>query len=94
MGSKYIKNDNIVFREEGEGAFLFDSANGNLKYLNRSAKEIYLMLDKYGDFDHLADRVAGIYPDSDPEEIEKDLNTFFNDMVDNGFLTAIDGETD
>ena len=94
MGAKYIKNDHIVFREEGEGAFLFDSINGNLKYLNRSAKEIYLMIDDHGESKRLAGRLASIYPESDPEEIKKDLNSFLTHLLDNRFLSVIDGEAD
>lgn len=94
MVSRYIKNERIVFKEEGEGAFLFDSVNGNLKYLNRSAKEIYLMIDGTSEFPHLLGRVVGTYPDSDPDEIEKDLKAYLGDLTENRFIFAIDSGTD
>ncbi len=89
-----MKNDEIVFREEGEGAFLFDPVNGNLKYLNRSGKEIYLMIDGSREIVRLLGSVTGIYPDSDRDEIEKDLDAFLNDLTDNRFIFVSDGETE
>ncbi len=89
-----MKNEQIVFREEGEGAFLFDPVNGNLKYLNRSAKEIYLMIDGSKEPAHLLGGVTSIYPDSDRDEIEKDLDAFLNDLADNRFISVSDGETE
>ena len=94
MASRYMKNEQIVFKEEGEGAFLFDPVNGNLKYLNRSAKEIYLMIDGSREPAHLLGGVTGIYPDSDRDEIEKDLGAFLNDLEDNRFIFVSDGETE
>ena len=94
MASRYMKNEQIVFREEGEGAFLFDPVNGNLKYLNRSAKEIYLMIDGSREFARLLGSVTCIYPDSDRDEIEKDLDAFLSDLADNRFIFVIDGETE
>jgi len=93
MASRYMKNEQIVFREEGEGAFLFDPVNGNLKYLNRSAKEIYLMIDGPKVFSRLLGSVISIYPDSDRNEIEKDLDVFLSDLANNRFIFVIDGET-
>ena len=49
LAQRYTKNDNIVFREEDDGAFLFDPDTGNLKYLNKSAKETFLMIDGQND---------------------------------------------
>ena len=94
MVSRYMKNEQIVFREEGEGAFLFDPVNGNLKYLNRSAKEIYLLIDGSKEPAILIGGVTSIYPDSDRDEIEKDLDAFLNDLADNRFIFVIDGETE
>ena len=94
MSTRYRINDKIIFREEGEGAFLFDSVNGNLKYLNRSAKEIYLMIDGSRGFDHLLDDVVEIYPDSDREKVEKDLDAFLNDLAENRFISVVDRETE
>ena len=84
----------MIFREEGDGAFLFDSVTGNLKYVNRSAKEIYLMIDGSREFSHLLDGVAGIYPDSDRDKVEKDLYAFLNDLTKNRFIFVVDGETE
>ena len=94
MVSRYMKNEQIVFREEGEGAFLFDPVNGNLKYLNRSAKEIYLLIDGSKEPANLIGGVTSIYPDSDRDEIENDLDAFLNDLADNRFILVIDGETE
>ena len=89
-----MKNEQIVFREEGEGAFLFDPVTGNLKYLNQSAREIYLMIDGSKEPADLVGGFADIYPDPDRDKIAKDLEAFLKDLTDNRFIVAIDGETE
>ena len=61
---RFRPNDHIVYREEEDGAFLFDPKTGNLKYMNRSAKEIYLMLNGYNDTDTVIQNLDELYPDA------------------------------
>ena len=80
------KNAGSVFREEEDGAFLFDPEAGNLKYLNRLGAEIYRLLDTFDDMPSLASQMHVRYPDVAPQQIHDDLERFLSDMVANGFI--------
>lgn len=82
---RYIKNDNIVFREEEDGAFLFDPDTGNLKYLNKSAKETYLMLNGQNDLNQVSNRLSELYPDAGSEQIRNDVVSFLQELLENSF---------
>jgi hypothetical protein len=83
---RYIKNNNIVFREEGDGAFLFDPDTGNLKYLNNSAKETFLMIDGQNDLSRITNRLLKLYPDEDSEQVRNDVESFFQELLANSFV--------
>ena len=81
-------NDHIVYREEDDGAFLFDPETGNLKYMNRSAKIIYLMLSDQNDTDRIIQNLQSSYPDTGKNQIRKDLETFIQQLEKNGFISS------
>jgi len=88
---RYIKNNNIVFREEDDGAFLFDPDTGNLKYLNKSAKETFLMLDGQNDLNQVANRLLELYPDADAKQIINDVESFLKELIENSFAFPKEG---
>ncbi|MFH1993683.1 MAG: PqqD family protein [Pseudomonadota bacterium] len=83
---RYIKNNNIVFREEDDGAFLFDPDTGNLKYLNKSAKETFLMIDGQNDSSQITNRLLKLYPDEDSEQVRNDVESFLQELLSNNFV--------
>lgn len=83
---RYIKNNNIVFREEDDGAFLFDPDTGNLKYLNNSAKETFLIIDGQNDLNQIANRLLELYPDEDAEQVQNDVESFLQELLSNSFV--------
>lgn len=89
MGKTYRINKRIVFREEGDGAFLFDPVDGNLKYLNHSGKEIYQTLKRSQDTASLITSLQKTYPDADRDRLEADVMLFIDRMVEHNFV-AID----
>ena len=82
---RYIKNDNTVFREEEDGAFLFDPDTGNLKYLNKSAKETFLMLNGQNDLNQVSNRLLELYPDANFNQIRNDVKSFLKELLENTF---------
>jgi hypothetical protein len=88
---RYIKNTNIVFREEDDGAFLFDPDTGNLKYLNKSAKETFLMLDGQNDLNQVANRLLELYPDTNAKQIINDVESFLKELIENRFAFPEEG---
>lgn len=89
MGKTYRINKRIVFREEGDGAFLFDPVDGNLKYLNHSGKEIYQTLKRSQDTASVIIFLQKTYPDADRDRLEADVMLFIDRMVEHNFV-AID----
>ena len=83
---RYRRNEEIVFREEDDGAFLFDPDSGDLRYLNQSGKETFLMLDEDRDLNTVIHRMIELYPDVDPQKIEADVKDFLEDLEENRFI--------
>ena len=77
-------------KEEGDGAFLFDPKNGNLKYVNRSGKEMFLHLNEDRDAEQMVDALLGRYPDADRDRLKTDVAAFLEQLKENGFITLAD----
>jgi hypothetical protein len=86
------RNPEIVYREEEDGAFVFDPESGNLKFMNRTAKEAFLLLDRPREMDALVRSFCRLYPEVDGEKIRSDLLAFLTEIERNGFATVV--ETD
>ena len=85
-------NQEIVYREEDDGAFLFDPDSGNLKYLNLTGKETFLMLEEEGGVGKAINHMQREHPDVDQEQIRKDMEMFLEQLKENGFVTPRDRE--
>ena len=86
---RFTINKEIVYREEDDGAFLFDPDSGNLKYMNLTGKETFLMFKKKGSFSQAIAHIHGQYPDVDPEQIQKDMEVFVGQLEENAFITSV-----
>ncbi len=83
------RNEDIVFREEDEGAFLFDPDTGDLKYMNLSGKEAFLMLDGERDLEEITGHMLELYPQAEPEQVRKDLEIFIKDLEEKNFIRPL-----
>lgn len=83
---RYRRNEGIVFREEDDGAFLFDPDSGDLKYLNQSGKETFLLLGEGQGLSNVILRMIKLYPDVEPKRIEADVRDFVRDLEENRFI--------
>jgi len=83
---RYRRNEEIVFREEDDGAFLFDPDSGDLRYLNQSGKETFLLLGEDQSVSSVIRRMSELYPDVDPKTIEADVRSFVKDLEENRFI--------
>jgi hypothetical protein len=88
---QFRPNDHIVYREEEDGAFLFDPETGNLKYMNGSAKNIYLMLNGQNDTDSVIHNLQELYPDAGAKQIREDVEILMQQLEENGFITSLAG---
>ena len=83
---KYQRNESIVYKEEEDGAFLFDPDTGNLKYMNQTGREAYLMLDGQSDVQGVIQHLFDQFPEVEPRQIEEDLEVFLTDLKEHGFI--------
>lgn len=90
LTKKFVKNPSIVYREEEDGAFLFDPETGNLKYMNHSAKEAFLMLNGQKDVSRLIQYLFTLYPDVDVKIIQNDVEIFLKQLKENRFISSLD----
>ncbi len=90
LTKKFVKNPSIVYREEEDGAFLFDPETGNLKYMNHSAKEAFLMLNGQKDVSRLIQYLLGLYTDVDVKKIQNDVEIFLKQLKENRFISSLD----
>ena len=86
LTKKFKHNENIVYREEDEGAFLFDPDTGNLKYMNLSGKEAFLMLSGDNDINKVIHNLLELYPEVEPKQMQKDIEIFLKDLEENRFI--------
>ncbi len=79
----------MVFREEDDGAFLFDPDSGDLRYLNQSGKETFLMLGQDLDVNKVIHGMTELYPDVEPARIEADVIDFVKDLEENRYILPL-----
>ena len=87
LGRIFVRNESIVYREEEDGAFLFDPDTGNLKYMNRTAKEAFLLLDGRTDVNQVIQHLSTLYPDVDMQQIQRDALSYLQQLEENGFIS-------
>ena len=85
----YQKNEQLVYREEEDGAFLFNPDTGNLKYMNRTGREIYLSLDDQCDKNGLTNHLLELFPGVERRQIVKDVENFLKELEENGFISPL-----
>lgn len=85
--SDYLTQDpESIFREEEDGAFLFDPKSGNLKYINYMGVNIYQLCNGGRSVTDITALVAENYRDIPEKQIEKDIKDFLRDLIEMGFL--------
>ena len=75
-----------IFREEEDGAFLFDPKSGNLKYINCMGVNIYQLCSGSISVTEITSLVAENYADIPEKRIEEDIKIFLKDLVEMSFL--------
>jgi hypothetical protein len=86
LARRFKKNEDIVYREEDDGAFLFDPDSGELRYMNRSGRETFLMLKEDNDINQVVDNMLELYPDVDPTQMQKDIEDFLKNLEESRFI--------
>jgi len=69
-----------VFREEEEGAFLFDPQSGSIKVLNRVGAFIWPLLDGKKTTEEITQRVIKAFDNSEAKQVEGDVQSFLTEL--------------
>lgn len=81
-------NQDIVFREEEEGAFLFDPDTGQIFHLNELGTSIWKSCVKAKRPEQIIKGICLDFSEVSQERIEKDCMKFFDDLRRLGFLAG------
>ena len=76
----------IVFREEDDGAFLFDPIKDELRCLNDTGVLIYKAVNGKNSIDDIVKELTGIYPEVEEGQIREDVESFMEDLETRGYL--------
>lgn len=80
------QNTDCIFREEEDGAFLFDPESGNLKFINSMGVNIYQLCDGKMTVGDITSIVSENYKDISSKKIEDDIRIFLQELVKMEFL--------
>ena len=78
----------IVFREEDDGAFLFDPNNGRICYLNEVGIAIWKMCDNHTTEKAIIRKLYSEYGDVSEEKISEDCSRFIDNLKRYDLLVA------
>jgi len=92
LTKRYKQNKEIVYREEDEGAFLFDPDTGDLRYMNRSGRETFLMLKGDKDIKQVVHNMLDLYPEVEPAQMQSDVEDFLKDLEENHFILPLNSK--
>ncbi len=79
-------NPDIVFREEGKEALLFDPSTGSIKVLNYVGKMIWKLLNGKNTKEDIQQKIEKKFKDAGSKTISKDLTNFLKSLEGYGYL--------
>ena len=86
MNRPLLANPDIVYRQEPDGAFLFDPRNGDLKCLNPMGSVIWRLCDGSFSINRMQQEISAQYPCIAPETVHAELAAFLQELLDIGYL--------
>lgn len=90
LTDRFKKSQNIVYKEEDDGAFLFNSEDGNLKFMNHTAREAFLMLEAGKGVGEIVNGLNGLYPEIEANRIQEDIESLINELQGHGFVSSLE----
>ncbi len=81
-----LVNPDIVYREEEDGAFLFDPNTGELKCLSPMGSVIWLLCDGSLSLEQIEHGVSQKYPQIPLKTVCQELQSFLQELFDTGYL--------
>lgn len=88
-GVKFSVNPGLVFREEDDGAFLFNPDTGELNCLNRTGAFIWAMCSKGAYKDEIVSELVKEFDDCPVTSLDGDVERFLKEMKSRGFIHVL-----
>jgi len=85
-GRIHIKED-VVLREEEDGAFLFDPNSGRICHLNEIGTVVWRLCQKSKTPEQLVDHICSNYPEISREQLFQDCVQFLTELERLEFLS-------
>lgn len=79
-------NPEIVFREEGKEALLFNPGSGSIKVLNQTGKVIWKLINGKRTQRQIEDKLVDKFSDVKRKQISEDLANFLNSLEKFGYI--------
>ncbi len=79
--------DDIVLREEDDGAFLFDPIQDFFQALNETAVFVFKELNGKNTIDDIVNKILSQYSNIEPDASKKDVEAFIEQIKGRGFLS-------
>ncbi|MBP7461091.1 MAG: PqqD family protein [Candidatus Delongbacteria bacterium] len=78
--------EHIVYRQEDNGAFLFNTQNNNLKAVNETGRDIIELTNGEKTLTGIIDEMTSVYEDVARVRLEEDVRKFFKELTQYGFI--------
>ncbi len=78
--------DDIVLREEDDGAFLFDPIQDFFQALNETGVFVFKQLNGKNTINDIVNKILSQYSDIEPDAAKNDVEVFIKQIKERGFL--------
>ena len=90
---KYIRNPDVVLREEDEeGALLFNPDTGQVKVLNTTGLFIWQRCDGTNDLPSIVAAMRESFDDVPEDQVTSDITEFVDEMTTAGFVGIVEDQ--
>ena len=87
--TKLIVNPEIVFREEGDSALLFNPDTGEIKILNETGAFIYSHLDGTRSLDDIVQLIMAHFDGVDQDIVKQDLDELVQSLLQSNLIGEV-----
>ena len=92
-GKYYVRNPDVVLREEDEdGALLFNPDTNQIRVINPSGLLIWKMCDGKNDMDGFIAAIKETFEQVPDETVSRDVEVFINGMFETGFVGTVENQ--
>jgi hypothetical protein len=80
-----LKNE-IVVRQEDDGAFIFDSMTDELSAVNETGSLVLDHMNGKNSVAAIVEKIKSLYPDQEQDAVRRDVETFVEQLKERGFI--------